>query len=393
MRYTKYLIISFIFLLFIPFFFFYTDFSKDHLRLQKTSFTKLKHWKNDNHLEALNTFQNSCTKILAHNPHDIFAHSLPHSGQYSDWQEICKALENIPKNNTELARKFFEAWFVPYKVKNNFYSKGLFTGYYLPEISASFKKDKKYHVPIYGVPKDLVKVNLGLFNPTLKGKKIIGRLNNNILYPYPERKIINKENFNKDAPVLLWANNPVDVFFAQIQGSALVQLPNHTKILIGYAESNGQPYTAIGKVLLEQKALLPNNVTMQSIRDWLAKHPEKIQTILNHDASYVFFRLLNQAAPLGAQGIPLTASRSLAIDLRYLSLGLPIWLKTTIPDVNSTKKIPFHQLMIAQDTGGAIRGVVRGDVYWGEGEKAAKIAGQMQSKGQYWILLPRKHSF
>lgn len=178
-----------------------------------------------------------------------------------------------------------------------------------------------------------------------------------------------------------------ELFFAHIQGSALVQLTNGQRILIGYAGGNGHPYTSIGKVLVNNHQLDSKKISMQSIRAWLLQHPQQITTLLNHNASFVFFKILPDHHPLGTQRVPLTPERSLAVDTRYLPLGAPLWLSTTIP-IEKMQTKPFQHLVIAQDTGSAIQGIVRGDIYWGTGKKAEFIAGHMQQPGQYWILLP-----
>jgi membrane-bound lytic murein transglycosylase A len=189
--------------------------------------------------------------------------------------------------------------------------------------------------------------------------------------------------------VLVWTDNLLDVFFAQIQGSAIVELPDHERLIINYAGTNGRAYTAIGKILLERNAIPKNNLSMQTLRIWLEQHPEEINTVLNSNASYVFFKILKNGDPLGSEQIPLLPERSLAVDTRFIPLGAPLWLSTTLPTHTPSA---FQHLMIAQDTGGAIKGIIRGDVYWGASEKAADIAGHMQSDGQYWILLPKRKS-
>lgn len=374
------------------FLFNYLTVSKSKLSLTQTQFHRLPNWDQDDHSQAFVALQQSCGEILKRNAQDAFS-SLPQSGKVMDWQTICAAALKITKPDKMLAQQFFETWFLPYSVKNYFNSQGLFTGYYLPLLQGSLKKSAHYSIPIYALPKDLVRVNLKVFRPEFLGKNIVGQLKNNKLYPYPERAQINSGAIHSAAKVLVWCNNLIDVFFAQIQGSAVVKLANQKQFLIGYIGDNGRPYTPIGKVLADQRALDRKSVSMQSIRQWLVQHPDQIDSILNHNASYVFFRALKTSEPLGAEQVPLTAQRSLAVDTRYIPLGAPVWLDTQIPQINSEKQFtPFQHLLIAQDTGGSIKGVVRGDVYWGAGDEAAVIAGRMQSKGRYWILLPRQAS-
>lgn len=359
-----------------------------HLILIKTSFSHLPNWQSDEQTQAFNAFQQSCHEILKRNPNNAFSY-LQQSGNNQQWQDICLAANNLINPNAISIKQFFEEWFEPYYVLNNFNPYGKFTGYYLPILQGKLIRDKNYSIPIYSVPNDLIKVNLGLFNPQLHGKYIVGQLKDNTLIPYPDRASINNNAVKSKAKVIIWSNDPIDLFFAQIQGSAIVELPTHQQLLIGYAADNGHHYTAIGKVLLENNALTKQNISLQSIRNWLLQHPTQINDILNQDQSYVFFKIIGKGGPTGKEGVPLTAQGSLAIDNNYIPLGVPIWLNTEIPQMNSDQLKPFNHLLIAQDVGGAIKGIVRGDVYWGEGDQAAFIAGHMNSSGKYWMLLPK----
>lgn len=359
-----------------------------HRVLSKASFKKLPDWQHANHVPALQAFQKSCADILKQDPEKYFGNSSQ-NGKNAEWQTICQAALHLKHQNKQTARTFFEKWFQPYSVKNIFQKQGMFTGYYLPLIHASFERSDQYNVPVYGMPKDLVKLNLGDFQPGLHGQAVIARLTNHTLQPYPDRGAIVNGAIEGAAPVLVWADNSVDVFFAHIQGSALVELPNKKVYLLSYAGTNGRPYTAIGKVLVDKKQLSKENVSMQAIRDWLMQHEEERDGILAYDASYVFFTLSPLNEPVGTAQVALTPERSLAVDLRYIPLGAPIWLDTVVPKQDA-ERTPFRQLLIAQDSGGAIRGVVRGDVFWGAGEGAAFTAGHMKSPGQYWLLLPRQ---
>jgi membrane-bound lytic murein transglycosylase A len=366
-----------------------------HFFLLQTSYESLPGWTQDNHSKALDAFKQSCTAIMRLDAKKPFSTTVPSSGNASAWQTICQAANKLTKQDNRTAKVFFEYWFQPYRVEDNFNPNGLFTGYYIPLIHANSTKNQNYSTPIYAMPKDLVKLNLGNFRPELLGKTIVGKLKNNLLVPYPSRAAINSGILEKnDTQVLAWSDNPVDVFFAQIQGSAIVELAdNSQKILIGYAGDNGHPYTAIGKVLIAKHAIKKKAISMHTIRDWLTEHPAQLQDILNQNASYVFFNILKDGLVRGTQHVPLTPERSLAVDTHYIPLGAPVWLNTTIPLASSTSAVPFQQLLIAQDTGGAIKGIVRADVFWGEGEQAAYTAGYMRSVGQYWILLPRFPTF
>jgi membrane-bound lytic murein transglycosylase A len=377
------ILISIIFILYL----YYN--SRPSVSFNKVSFSQLPHWKQEDLTNAFLAFKHSCTEILKRNPYIALNHIMQ-SGTVETSQMICNAAIKINQPNPINTKEFFETWFQPYSVKSNLTNDHLFTGYYIPLLHANLKKDHKYTIPIYGLPRDLIKINLSSFNNHLPNKTLIGKLQKDHLIPYPDRTAISHGIIINSAPILAWADNPMDVFFAQIQGSMFIELPNKQKLLLGYAGTNGHPYTAIGKVLLEKNILKKDEISMQSIRAWFEKNPDQLSPILNCNASYIFFKWLTIQEPIGTEGVPLTPGRSLAVDTHYISLGTPIWLSTSIPSNNDNKLEPFQHLLIAQDTGGAIKGAVRGDIYWGTGEEAAFLAGHMQSTGQYWILLPKK---
>jgi membrane-bound lytic murein transglycosylase A len=206
--------------------------------------------------------------------------------------------------------------------------------------------------------------------------------------PYPARKDIEAGNGFKGKPIA-WAEDPVDLFFLQIQGSGRIELPDGTHLRVGYAEQNGHPYQSIGKLLVERGELKLEQASMQGIKDWGARNPDKLSELLASNPSYVFFRLLpnDLTGPLGALGVPLTGGRSIAIDPRFIPLGAPVFLATTQP--NSPE--PLNRLVIAQDTGSAIRGGVRADFFWGFGEAAGELAGRMKQPGRMWVLLPKDY--
>lgn len=365
--------------------------SSPQFMLQKSSFNQLTHWEKDNHYLALQAFQKSCNEILNRNPSASFG-SKPQFGLTAHWQTICKAAKNINSSDDKEAKNFFETWFVPYAVTNNSHDKGLFTGYYLPLIQGSLTQDNRYRYPIYGLPNDLVNVNLQDFSADLPKRTLTGQIKNQALVPYPDRAQIDRGMIHNHAPILFWGDNKIDIFFAQIQGSAAIQLPDGRQILIGYAGQNGRPYKAIGKLLIDNHGLDKETIAMQSIRTWLEQHPKQVNDILNSNQSYVFFRVLETIDPIGSEQIPLTAKRSLAVDTQFIPLGAPLWLETTLPGEIESSAKNYRHLLVAQDTGGSIKGIVRGDIYWGAGNKAAVLAGQMKNSGSYWLLIPRNVS-
>jgi membrane-bound lytic murein transglycosylase A len=289
-------------------------------------------------------------------------------------------------------RAFFESEFVPYRATPTS-GVGLFTGYYEPHLKGSRTKHGPYQTPLYGTPADLVNVDLGLFRDTLKGQRIVGQVTNGRVIPYPARAEIEGSGLTQAKP-LLYVDDPIDAFFLQIQGSGRVVLDDGSVVRAAYAAQNGRAYTAIGAVLIQRGELKREDVSMQSIRAWLAAHPEEAPQIMNVNASYVFFTEQSLGDPVlgaaGAQGVPLTPEASLAVDLSFHALGVPVWLEmaTPNPDVTMPDRT-FERLLVMQDTGGAIRGPVRGDVYWGYSEDAAAIAGRMRSEGRMTVLLPK----
>jgi membrane-bound lytic murein transglycosylase A len=245
------------------------------------------------------------------------------------------------------------------------------------------KKTKHYHVPLYARPRDLINVDLGLFRPEWKGQHIAGKVAKTQLVPYDDRTEIEKNSLHGRTHVFLWVDDPIDAFFLAIQGSGRVRLPNGRFVRVGYDGANGRAYVAIGRVLAEMDEI-EKPVTMQKIRAWLATHPGRAQEIMNKNPSYVFFRRITGDGPIGAEGVALTPRRSVAVDPAFVTLGVPLWL-----DASDGNGASVERLMIAQDTGGAIKGPVRGDFFWGAGQDAEAEAGAMQSKGRYYILLPK----
>jgi len=361
------------------------------LRLQSVPFTELQGWQINDPRSALEAFRRSCVAI-ATRPDDAQMGGVNYAGTASDWRQPCLGASALPIDDAQAVKAFFEAEFVPYRVLESSGS-GLFTGYYEPQLRGSRVRQGPYQTPLYGIPGDLVSVDLGLFRDSLKGQRIVGQVMNGRLVPYPARAEIEGSGLSQAKP-LVYVDDAVDAFFLQIQGSGRIVLDDGSVVRAAYAAQNGHAYTAIGAVLIQRGALKREEVSMQSIRAWLAAHPEEASQVMNANASYVFFSEQALGDPslgaAGAQGVPLTPEASLAVDLSLHALGVPIWLETTVPDPDMTKPDrPFERLMIAQDTGGAIRGPVRGDVYWGYSEDAASIAGRMRSEGSIAVLLPK----
>ncbi len=341
--------------------------------LQAAAWDAVSGWNDDNPVQAWAAFLQSCSALK----------------QQPTWQAVCLAAASQPLQPDAL-RRFFEENFTPYQVVNpDSSSEGMITGYYEPLLNGSRTRSNRYRFPLYGTPSDLLVIDLGAVYPELKSMRLRGRLQGNRVLPYYNRAEIESGAAPVKGQELFWVDDAVDLFFLQIQGSGKIKLPNGEVVRIGYADQNGYPYKSIGKTLVERGELTLDKASMQGIKDWARRNPGKLTELLNVNASYVFFRELPSqlSGPLGALGVPLTAGRSLAVDPRVIPLGAPVFLSTTWP--NNSK--PLQRLMVAQDTGGAIKGTVRADFFWGFGNDAGKQAGSMKQQGRMWVLLPRDY--
>jgi len=308
-------------------------------------------------------------------------------------RRACDAASAQPPEDEAAARRFVEATFDPWAIVSaDGASEGLVTGYYEPVLAGSRTRSERFRVPVYGVPADLVAVELESVNPELKGLRLRGRIQGNRLVPYLTRAELEARNGN-GAPVIAWVEDPVELFFLQIQGSGQIELASGERMRVGYGDQNGHPYRSMGRFLVDRREMTLDQASMQNIKAWAAANPHKLREALDANPSYVFFREVAAAearsggpgGPLGTLGAPLTAGYSVAVDQRYVPLGAPVFLATTWP----LSAQPLERLMAAQDTGGAIRGAVRADFYWGTGNEAGALAGRMRQRGRMWILWPR----
>ena len=344
------------------------------LRLTRGDFSTLPGWKNNSLEAALASFQRGCA-ILMQKPDAAPMGGAGYAGTVGDWRSACTAAQGD-------ARVFFEKNFAPYLVDGD----ALFTGYYEPEIRGSRTRGGAFQTPVYGIPGDLVRVELGQFNPKLQGEHISGRLDGHRLVPYATRAEINAKA--PPAPVLFYTDDPIAFFFLQIQGSGRVVFEdkNQTSVRVAYAGENGQPYTAIGRTLIADGSLTREEVSLQSIRAWLAAHPDRARGVMETDKSYIFFQERPIGDPTlgstGSLGAALTPLASIAVDARLHALGAPFYVAADGPD-------PLHGLLIAQDTGGAIRGGPRADIFFGFGPDAERRAGLMKAPGKFYLLLPK----
>ena len=311
-------------------------------------------------------------------------------GAREHWRQVCTAAALITRPSRDAARRFFEQGFTPYQVISvEDGEEGLITGYYEPLLRGSRTRSSRYRFPVYGVPDDLIVVELADVYPELKSMRLRGRLEGRKLVPYPDRAGIDGAETPLRGKEIAWVDDEIDLFFLHIQGSGRIQLDTGETMRVGYAEQNGHPYKSIGRILVQRGELALEKASMQSIKAWARSNPDKTSALLNANGSYVFFRELpaTGGGPPGSLGVPLTAGRSIAVDRRHVPLGAPVFIATTWPNT----KRPLNRLMLAQDTGGAIRGPVRADFFWGHGESAAREAGRMKQRLRMWLLLPHGH--
>ena len=340
---------------------------------QPVSWSELPGWREDRLTQAWPALLNSCRKMPARD---------------ARWLALCADAALFPDPDDETARAFFETRFVAHEMAgNNGAADGLITGYYEPLLHGSLVKTGRFRHPLYGRPDDLVTVELGELYPEIKGKRLRGRLTGQRVVPYYSRAEIGNGQRPSQDNVIAWVDDPVTLFFLEIQGSGRVQLPDGRILPVSYADQNGHPYVAIGRTLVESGALKLEEATMPAIRAWLAAHPDQAQTVLNSNPSYVFFTLRepDSSGPMGALNVPLLPERSIAVDPSFIPLGSPVWLDTVLP---GSEPRPYRRLEFAHDTGGAIRGPARADLFLGFGQNAEQLAGAMRQRGKLYVLLP-----
>ncbi|MDP1605483.1 MAG: murein transglycosylase A [Rhodocyclaceae bacterium] len=349
--------------------------------LQPAAWSDLPDWTSDDPLPAFEAFRASCATLV----------------KRPLWRASCESALTAKVGAGDTARAWFEGQLQPWALTQPDGSRtGLVTGYYEPLIRGSRAKKTPYLTPVFAPPADLIVVELDTLYPELKHLRLRGRIEGRKLVPYHDRAAWTVQETQRADAALLWVDDPLDFFFLQIQGSGQVLLDDGSRVRIGYADQNGHPYRSIGKWLIEQNELRAHEASMQGIKAWAVANPRRLQELLNVNPSMVFFRELPAprdgagaigSGPPGALGVPLTPERSIAVDPRHVPLGAPVWLATTQPNSEQT----LTRLMLAQDTGGAIKGAVRADFYWGSGVAAGNQAGRMKQRGMMWVLLPRGH--
>ncbi|SDL26894.1 membrane-bound lytic murein transglycosylase A [Geoalkalibacter ferrihydriticus] len=337
-----------------------------------TTYDRLEGWAEGDPRPGFEVFRNSCRAIGGREP----------------WRDVCAAAAEIDGGDRTAVLRFFHTHFLPHRLqKPDGDSSGLITGYYVPNLRGSRTPSQRYAWPLYGPPDDMLRIDMRDLHPALSDYQLRGRVEGRRVVPYYTRAEIEAGKGALAGRELFWVDDPVELFFLHIQGSGRIHLESGEGIMVNYADMNGHPYTSIGRLLLERGAMTRDQMSMQNIRAWARDNPESTQPLLNENPRYIFFRELPGEVenPPGALGVPLTPRYSLAVDPRFVPLGAPVFLATAWP----MEERALRRLMGAQDTGGAIKGEVRADFYWGLGEEGGHYAGRMRQQGQMWVLLPR----
>lgn len=330
-------------------------------KMVSTSFNDIEGFFEDDLDHALNVFKKDCLKAK----------------RFELFREVCEKAESETDG-----RDFFTSNFQPYKLYDReSRDEGTITGYYEPLLYGSLKKTKRYKYPVYKMPKNLVISD----DENVKGFKSIGKVVNNKVVPYDTREQIENNPNNPNYQVLAYVDNKFDLSLMHIQGSGKIKLDTGRIINVGYAGQNGRKFTGMGTYMLNMGYISKDELSIQTIKEFFDKNPSKLDEVLNKNESYVFFKLSNQGAT-GSLGSLLTAERNLAVDRSVIPLGAPVFLNTK----NPVSKIPINRLMVAADVGGAIKGDIRADFFWGFGDEAFEYAGRMKEKGKMYVLMPKK---
>lgn len=350
----------------------------DQFGLIPAQFTDLPGWRDDTAAAVLPALNRTCDRLLKQ-PNDKSVGQNGMGGTVADWYTPCSAARRIAATDHEAARTFFEGWFFPFLAVNNGSADGVFTGYFEPELAGSRTKTAKFTVPILAKPRDLV-TRRGADGTMESGRVVGGKF-----VPYASRAEIEAGAIANQANAIAWVENPVDAHILHIQGSGRIHLNDGTVLRLGVAATNGLKFVGISRILRERGLI--EDTSMPAVRAWLKARPAQAKALMAENPRYVFYQIINGDGPVGSEGVPLTAGRSMAVDPRYVALGLPLFLDTVEPSGQ-----PLRRLVMAQDTGAAIKGPVRGDFFWGTGEEAFEKAGRMKSSGRYWVLLPQRRS-
>lgn len=361
----------------------------DKLTLTRATFAGLPGWADDRHAEAVGAFLRSC-EVIARLKDDAPMGADGHGGKARQWRKACAAAAKVPAGDHAAAKAMFEAQFVPHLAAGKSGPTGKLTGYNVQEIRASRKKGGKYQYPIYDRPKDLVMIDLSQHIRDGHGRRIWGRFDDKgEIVPYFTRPEIRTGALAGKGLEIMYADDPVDVLFAHIEGSAKAIMDDGSTVWLEFSGKNGRAYRGVGGVIKSLGHLTaPGSGTMQGIRQWFVDNPTRFDEVVDQSHSFVFFHESKKPGAVGSQMVILTAERSMAIDRAFIAQSTPIWVDTRAPQVGKPGAAPWRQLLIAQDTGGGILGAVRGDIYWGDDAAAAERGGRMGGPGKYWLLLP-----
>ncbi len=358
-------------------------------------FADLPGWSADHLAETLPAMRRGCmrlTTLPADQRLGGGALAAAAAGQAALWTQPCAALARVPDGDDAAARRYFEAWFTPHQLGDGSQA-GLFTGYYEPLVAGATVQGGPYQVALLARPDDLVRLPARQPN----GRPVVvRRLPDGRTVPYYTRAQIAAGALDDQDLAIVWLKSRTDLFFLQLQGSGRIVTPGGVTLRVAYDGQNGQPYVPVGRLLAERGQLAADDVSMQSIRGWLAAHPGQADALLNENPDYVFFRQVAQEAgaagsaatvgPPGALGVPLTPGRSVAVDRTVVPLGAPVFIATDDPLTHA----PWRRLTVAQDLGTDINGAARADIFYGSGAMAEAAAGRMHAGGSAWVLLPRQ---
>src|SRR5215467_5541555 len=357
-------------------------------QLEPVNWTELASWRTDDHLAAFAAYRTSCQALRKIPPTD--GHGPIHGALWN----VCRKATDLQPKDSDTARTFFEQNFQPVRIARLGEGEGFLTGYFEPIVQGSRFPNPEFHIPLYRRPPDLVAAGHRPGSDAFPNKSArIGRRNENKeLVPYHDRGAIEAGMLDGQKLEICWLKDPFDVLAIQIEGSARVILEDGTPLRINYDSHNGYPYTSIGRVLVERNLIPSEEMSMQRIREWMAVHPDEAAKARAANRAYVFFRitgLTNEGEPVGAQGVPLTPGRSIAVE-RLHEYGTPFFIEANLPIENVKSVSRFGRLMIAQDTGSALVGPARADLYWGAGDDAGRIAGRIRHPGRFAMLVPRE---
>jgi membrane-bound lytic murein transglycosylase A len=362
----------------------------DRMRLRAARWAELLAWADDQHSAAVAAFVRSC-EVLAKRGDREWIGLDRRFGRVGQWRTACAAAADVTHGDDAAARAFFERHFAPWQVDGRRGPVGKMTAYFVQPLRASRTRHDQYQYPIYRRPPELVMIDWAKCSPTGRGRKEWGRLDpaTGALAPLPTRAEIRAGAFAGRGLELLWVDDPIDELFLRIEGSGRATLDDGTEVWVEYDGKNGQPYTGPARLLRARGELPRGQGTMQGIRAALAAHGAGVHDIIDGDASMVFFKLGTRAGAVGSQDVVLTPQRSAAVDRNFIAASTPLWIDTHAPRVGARGTEPWRHLVIAQDTGGNIKGAVRADLYWGADAADGDVAGHLGGPGRYWALLPR----